>query len=151
MVTWPYSLLAGRDLGPSRAPGHSLFSLPCLAALAGGHHELSVVLRDRRCHRGLVSLRLHCFRSRWPAHLCASPTARVRVPLHLSVARRPPHDATDTHYRGSTLHKAIGWVPGNRKKKKMRFLPSGSLQSSRAGRGTHCKGRGDSLISYRRQ
>ena len=42
--------------GPAPTPGRSLSPLPSLAALAGGHHELPVVLRDWRRHRGLVSM-----------------------------------------------------------------------------------------------
>lgn len=48
-----------------------------LPALAGGHHELAVVLGQRGCHRGLVPLRLECLRGRWAAHLCASPPPHV--------------------------------------------------------------------------
>lgn len=62
------------------APRRSLSSPPPLAALAGGHHELAVVLGDRRRHRGLVPLRLHCFRRRRTPHLRASPAACVRCP-----------------------------------------------------------------------
>lgn len=62
------------------APRRSLSSPPPLAALAGGHHELAVVLGDRRRHRGLVPLRLHCFRRRRTPHLRASPAACVRAP-----------------------------------------------------------------------
>lgn len=98
MVKWCPSILAGSHLEPSRAwvlsldcgdpalaPGHSLCPLPSLAALAGGHHELTVVLRDWRCHRGLVSLRLYGFWSGRTPHLCASPTACVWLPFSASL------------------------------------------------------------------
>lgn len=70
--------------GLALASQRSIFSLFSHAALAGGYHELSLVLRDWRCHRGLVSMWLHCFWSWWTPHLCTSPAACVRFSFSLS-------------------------------------------------------------------